>query len=50
MVLLLAADQRRSEGEGPLQEDLCARLHRRRERQEDVQIYRERSQPWPGKN
>ena len=49
MVLLVAPDQRRSQGEGPVQEDLRARLHRRRKRQEDVQVHRERSQPRSGK-
>ena len=48
MVLLLAPDQRRSQGKGPVQEDLRARLHRRRERQKDVKVYRERSQPRSG--
>ena len=49
VVLLLAADQRRSEGKGAVQEDPRARLHRRRERQKDVKVYRERSQPRSGK-
>ena len=49
LVLLLAPDQRRSEGKGAVQEDPRARLHRRRERQKDVKVYRERSQPRSGK-
>ena len=49
MVLLLAPDERRSEGKGAVQEDRGSRLHRRRERQEDVKVHRERSQPRSGR-
>ena len=48
VVLLLAPDERRLEGKSALQEDPRARLHRRRDGQEDVQVHRERGQPRPG--